>query len=236
MKLPDVNLSKWPGLLVTGQPVTKKQAQKINIRTSSLPYLSTNNKAFHKKVLAHLFDGLEDYYEVCRTDKDTEFESGYGILNLNYLTNKNIASAFVGGPHGWCDWKGNIRASSYNIGKWPSVKAVYGDWSLIAETFSYLNLKCQLLDGETCEIESRELKPLIQFDVKDGVVTVVEDPQELIIQPEPFDKYYLIKLFSNDDNRELGLTFEELVTALEVTKLVLHAKDPTLNKVSDEAV
>lgn len=36
------------------------------------------------------------------------------------------------------------------------------------EAFPYLDLRCQLLSGESCE---EEAKPVVEFIVKDGTVT-----------------------------------------------------------------
>ena len=62
MNLPKISLPKWPGLLVVGKPVTATQAKEINIRTSNLPYLSTNNRIYEKQFCQHFFN-RESLYE-----------------------------------------------------------------------------------------------------------------------------------------------------------------------------
>jgi len=110
-------------------------------------------------------DGIS-WIEASEKNRET-----YKVLDLYYLTNERIMSCWIGGPNGWCDWDGTIGCNNKNIGKWPDVEAVAAEWGLIAEAFPFLNLRCQLFDGETCE---EDAKPILLFTVANGRV-VVED-------------------------------------------------------------
>lgn len=182
--------NKWPAMIVKGDNVTVDQATEILIRTDhnapNFTYAG-NNKAFAEK-LNELFgirekrddESFSDYWEV--TDK---IRKKYKILSLRYLVNDQIVSSWIGGPHGWCDWDGTIGSQNYNIGKWPSVIEVAEEWEIIAKAFPFLNLQCQLFNGETCE---ENIAPIILFTVKNGNV-LVEDSDEHLdnIVDEPFD-------------------------------------------------
>ena len=55
-------------------------------------------------------------------------------IELEYLSNHRIVSSWIGGPHGWCNWEGNIGCNNYNIGKHPSCKEVYNEWIKMSAT------------------------------------------------------------------------------------------------------
>jgi hypothetical protein len=175
-----VGLPKWPGLVVQGKRVTEKQAAEILIRTSGLDFWSNDQEL--EAELRGIF-GLAsemDMYEI--EDKDDRLRAmrkhwddvdalreRYGILSLKYLRNSQIVSTFIGGPHGWLNWSGDVFTNTYNIGKWPEVETVAEEWAAIAEAFPYLDLTCQLQSGETSEGGT---VPVVEYVVKDGHVIV----------------------------------------------------------------
>lgn len=166
-------LPKWPGLLVVGEKVTAEQASVILVRTN-LRYLFSNDKVWLREVRQIMgFD--PDEYAKDSWRRDQNAAAALGMLDLEYLANSRIASSWIGGPHGWCDWDGTIGAASYNIGKWPSVEAVRNEWTLIAAAFSFLSLRCQILDTEIGEGGS----PVVEFTVSGGEVSVSE-PGDLV--------------------------------------------------------
>jgi hypothetical protein len=140
--------SKWPLLLVAGDPVTEEQADEILLRTTG--YIGGNDKEWLRDVawvlgidtatsppgLIWSFPGVDAWYESI---------SG---LELHYLENSRIISSYIGGPHGWCDWDGRIGASDYNIGKWPTTRAIEEDLTVIAAAFPYLTMRVQLVEEE----------------------------------------------------------------------------------------
>jgi hypothetical protein len=112
-------------------------------------------------------------------DKSSQVKKQLGILDLEYLQNYQIASSYLSGPHGWCSWTGVICCDGYGIGKWPTVEEVLVEWKLIANTWPFLNLKCQLLSNENNDSSS---KPLIQYIVKNGEVSL-SLPKDLLFLP-----------------------------------------------------
>ena len=157
------NLPKWPALLVVGEPVTKKQAAEIIIRTQHF-FFNTNDRVFQDQLQEAV--GLDGDYDF---DKIGKRYTEYKCLNIEFLVNSRIVSCYIGGPHGWCNWDGAIGCSSYNIGKWPTIEDVLAEWKTIAAAFPFLKLKSQLFSGEHDE---EELKPVIQFNIADGQATI----------------------------------------------------------------
>lgn len=187
---------KWPNLLVVGEPVTREQAAAILIRTRPT-YLFTNVRdaeANYNKILDRLAPEP---------------------LDLEYLDNTRIASSWIDGVKGWCDWNGHIGCSNYNIGKWPSVEEVTDDLRKIAEAFPFLRMIVQVLDRESCEEGGT---PTAEWRIRDGQVTLVapmlilvRDPHTSYVSPELAEFRQQFK----DDWRsiELGVTYKELAEA-----------------------
>lgn len=139
------DLTKWPLLLVTGEPVTEVQANEILIRTDDW-MLMTNDKSWATTVAE--IAGAKLGPHGFGIENDRKFRQGLGVLDLHYLSNSRIASSWIGGPKGWCDWDGTIGTSNYNLGKWPTVEDVEEDWITIAEAFPFLDLSAQLIPDE----------------------------------------------------------------------------------------
>jgi hypothetical protein len=208
-------LPKWPALLVSGKRVTREQAAVIIVRTDSL-WFSCNDRDLEAKLRATIgfrsekANG-EDWRAV--TDHDNAVKATYGNLGLRYLNNSRIVSSYVFGPHGWCDWSGNIFCNSYNIGKWPRVKEVLEDWKKIAEAFPFLDLRSQLMSAESCEDNG---VPVVEFVVKDGKVELVEPQGQLLPVVSP--DFNPAMLMGPVALRESGCTIPQFVRALELTK------------------
>lgn len=221
----EIALPKWPGLLVVGDKVTREQAMEILIRTDDLEF-SCNDSAFVRQLSKivygidtgnywHIFDAMQSQLGISWADvwdKINEARSVYNsIKNLHYLRNKRIVSAWVGGPHGWCDWEGNIYTAQYNIGKWPSVEEVYNEWCDIASTFPFLKLTAQLLSQEIGDSEGGV--PLVQFNVDTGMVTMSQPENQ--ITPATMPDY--MSRFRNLDS-ERGCTIEQFYEASTFVK------------------
>lgn len=163
-----VDLPKWSALTVVGASVTREQAAEIIVRTNDW-FLGTNDRAWEADVMGALGVPLtrENGYTQVSWGKVVAATERLGGLSLEYLRNSRVMSAWVGGPHGWCDWDGTIGSSNYNVGKWPSVKAVRAEWARIAEAFPFLDLRAQLWSGETSE---EGIVPLVEFVVRRGKV------------------------------------------------------------------
>ncbi len=215
----DIGLPKWPAFVVTGKSVTKNQAKEILIRTGNITQLISNDREFIAKCRTEITGLNHKPYEYTLELFDNDFDSygehihcintTYGTLNIDYLINKRIATCFIGGPHGWCDWNGNISTNNYNIGKWPSVECIYDEWKLIASTFPFLELTCQLFDGETVE---KNACPIIQFNISNGSVNM-SIPNEA-----------LSALVDADiAGSEIGCTLDMLKDALKYTEAKVKA-------------
>lgn len=93
-------------MVVTGEPVTVEQAEEILVRTDDL-YFSTNaqdvRKDFYKILGVPTNQYGDPFYTILQ-----EVRQKLRVLPLAYLENRRILSAYVGGPHGWCDWSGDI--------------------------------------------------------------------------------------------------------------------------------
>lgn len=227
----NLDLPKWPALLVVGKPVTREQAMEIILRTDDL-YFSSNDHPFNKLLSEYFYDievtdgyyGSEgkaiakklnveenDYKTIWdyKEQKSSEIKS----LDLHYLSNSRIVSSWIGGAHGWCHWDGNIGTSNYNIGKWPSVGEVYNDWVQIAEAFPFLELTSQLQNSEAGD--DTIAVPVVEFRIKDGKVEMV-NPTELITESK-FDEALVIRKLS-DRYGERGCTIEMFREAVDYVK------------------
>jgi len=204
----NIGLPKWPAHVVVGQDVTPEQAAEILIRTDGW-WLATNDKAWERKVAE--LAGIE-MGEYSLDWKSTEaFKQRHGVLDLEYLTNSQIASSFIGGPTGWCSWEGHIGSNGTNIGKWPDVETVYNEWTRIAEAFPFLNLRSQLFSGEACQAGERGVGPVIEFVIEGGTVRMSEPVCPLEAEPRDI-KADVLGL--RTPGRERGVSPEKLAWAL----------------------
>lgn len=163
-------LGKWPAMVVVGKTVSKERAAEILLRTQTYP-ISTNEKDFEKAINKIVFGiekrwpEFEPHSEECRQNL-----SKLQPIVLEYVHNSQVASCWIGGPHGWCNWDGTIGCSNYNIGKWPSTKVIREEWKKIAKAFPFLELTCQLYGDETHKVEENNLFPVVEYVVKNGKV------------------------------------------------------------------
>lgn len=239
----NVNLPKWPTLIVTGDKVTETQAAEIIIKTSrAVPefHYASNDDRMNQRA-ADLFGVPADdgpQFPNDEKDRDGPLHRAYyaythereaalddlnkrlRLIQLTYLHNSRIASCYVGGSHGWCDWDGTIRTSSYNIGKWPSVEEVLEDWQAITTAFPFLNLQCQLCNHEAGYPEEGQINgPVVHFHIHDGVVDAKtqspgEDPY-LVAPRGDLDLAHIAGLI-NGTSSEWGVSIEELRRKLKL--------------------
>lgn len=141
------DLTKRARLLVTGTPVLPEQADEILIRTANLYLLDGNDKAWTHTVYAEFGLACAPYGNATIASIRAVTDE-LGVLPLTTLYTSRIASTWVGGPHGWCDWDGTIGSADYNLGKWPDRDTVISEWETIAAAFPYLDLTAQLLANE----------------------------------------------------------------------------------------
>ena len=232
--LETIDLIKWPAMVVKGKSVTKEQAAEIIVRTDGC-HFSSNDHDFCRQLNELYFDlkiNENDSYfdkfnnavakklnrkpkelkwnEIC--DYKSQYYEKYKRLDLVELQNGRITSSFIGGAYGWIDWEGNIGCNNYNIGKWPNVEDVFMDWSLIAETFPYLDLTCQLMNHEAGFSDSvQNPKAVIEFKIKDGNCSFSIPTESYKTEQIEID----YKGFFGSD-RERGCTIEQFQMALNL--------------------
>lgn len=225
IKYPD--LPKWPQMVIRGEPVTLDQAAEILVRTSSF-YFHSNDPQFEDELYSILdnamgfnFD-INDYQGTTftkerelifdRLERLKEDNRLNQILDLYYLENERFVNSWVGGPKGWVNWDGEVGCCNYNIGKWPSALQVEQEWSYIAKAFPYLDLRCQLMSGETCE----DNVPLIEYVIKEGEVKAAI-PKEKIVSNVPYvDSADSLLGNTNNPNRERGCTLKQFQEAIDL--------------------
>jgi len=143
-----IELEKWTRMVVIGETITTDQAAEIILRTSGLMFI-TNDKDWERQLYEKVGLGgnEENMWKQVKYAKDL-----LGVLDLEYLVNRQIASSSICGPNGWCHWNGSIYAD-YNIGKWPTVSEVLREWKLISSEWPFLQLRCQLFNEEDVQVE-----------------------------------------------------------------------------------
>lgn len=195
-----VDYVKWPRLLVVGDDVTREQANEIIIRTTPLGYIFTNDKKWESIVrsafgipgdLTHDDYALPVEERIAKAraiwNRTDERIAQLGILSLHNMANHQIASAYVGGPHGWCDWDGGIGTASYNVGKWPTAGEMHTDLVDIATAFPFLRMQVQLLNDRYDETVESEYGPgsYVLEDTAPVTWTVDRGTVEYVIEPRP---------------------------------------------------
>lgn len=212
--------TKWPRLLVVGESVTEAQANEILIRTNGWRLMFSNDKVWLRTVVETAAEfgyppepergNNHDAYCAKLPEHWRLMEAWHeriGVVELEYLHNDRVMSAFIGGPHGWCDWTGRIGSTSYNIGKWPNDDDVTSEWQRIAEAFPYLDLTAQCIDEEGADGIAA------QWRVVDGTVTYEPAPTDLLTMPTEFtDSQILTRILVPGD--EQGVPVDRLRQAI----------------------
>lgn len=214
--------TKWPRLLVTGQPVTETQADEILIRTNQWRLLFGNDhdwvaaveqvaSEFGRPTEPQRGPDHDAYLAELRNHRPVmeAWLERAGILQLSYLGNDRVMSSWIGGPHGWCDWDGRIGCSTFNIGKWPSDDQVTGDWEAVAEAFPYLDLTAQCVD------EEGEGQVAAQWRVVGGTVEYDPQPTEQIRSADELDEEQVVgHVLGIGFGSERGVSVDRLRQAL----------------------
>lgn len=183
-----INLPKWAGILILGEPVTPEQAKQIIHATTpslydDMRYAGNSfefQKAYDRKSFSILMDmGYSQHMEGSAELSDTQakirkFVCGLDdqlspVLPLEFLKGNLGNSCYFGGPTGWCNPSGEISLLGINIGKYPSVREIFTEWSLIAKKFDFLDLTCVILDNEWCD---ETASGRVGFRVKSGEVSM----------------------------------------------------------------
>jgi hypothetical protein len=245
-ELGKINLIKWPGCDVDGDPVTPEQADEILVRTCGGLFY-TNDREFEKQVNAILYQAIpkpdwgDNWWVASSFDfgssavrplqygRMARYRDEIGILPLVDLKTARVCSSYIGGPNGWCDWNGKIGQRNKNIGKWPSTLSVLDDWTTIAEAFPFLRLTCRLLDHEAGHSDGTG-RVAVVYDVADG--------KAVARMPTDKDHSLILRMTSEDDfaatmianlqmpNREQGVSLDRFSHACQsVAKKMTATKE-----------
>jgi hypothetical protein len=216
-------LPKWPGIIVEGKNVDAKLAAEILIRTDGyLPDFSyCGNDRQHARELNALF-GIEPPDAVTSNTHENYWKARdflaktLGKIDLSYFDNHQIVSSWIGGPHGWISWNGQVGCNTYNVGKHPSCDELIEDWKKIAKAFPTLDLTCWVHDKE---IGEEGAKPALRIRVKGGkakaFVQQEGDPMPGL-SPSSDTVHTFIANFTTNLRREQGITTAELKTKLNL--------------------
>lgn len=186
MSLLDVELPKWPMMLLIGDAVSEQDALEVIRRTDAFfvsDYSGNNHQRIDKikrtvgmpllpRVITESMRSSiwEEYYAAL-----DEWKKYWGALDLCYLQNEWVSTAYVNGPHGWMHPDGEVFYCD-NVGKWPSPLELIVEWKTIAKAFPFLNLACVLMNLESTE---ENPKPLLGIKVHDGTAELVEPSDDL---------------------------------------------------------
>lgn len=217
-----IELPKWPGLLVHGPDIHPDQAAEIILRTESHYYFSGNDKAWIRALyrLAGVgADCAEGYSEESYETKRKLFEE-LGILDLQYIYNQNIISAWINGPHGWVDWAGRVGCRCYNIGKWPNAGEVLEDWKKIAAEWPFLELTSQLLSMEILEDGPQQV--LAEYQIHHGQAKAVHPGP--ILKPTHLGRLRAQEFTVLSPGGERGCTIDQFTHALKLARATMERK------------
>jgi hypothetical protein len=213
-------MTKWPRLVVVPEKghetVTREQASEILLRTDG-SYFAVNDREW-PKLCADLL-GIPSEWKPYPDGGGwwhipwqgvMAWQESIGALELHYVANSRIMSAWIGGPHGWCDWDGRIGCGTWNIGKWPTAEEVTEDWQKIAAAFPYLDLRAQ------CIADEGDGDVAAQWRVTGGKAALVEPIGRLAPPEDLGEADMLLRLFGRDGER--GVSLERLTEAMEHVK------------------
>lgn len=195
----DVELPKWPLLMVRGRNIRPEQADLVIIRTSWIGGgVHCNERKWTKKV-CRAFGVTADPYSSESWGQWERVAEELGVLDVQYIHNDRIATYSASGPRGWVSWGGQVFCRGMTLlSKWPTVEDVTDDWRKIAHAFPFLDLTAQLVAEELDESFERveSYRPLVAWRVANGAAEVSSDPGEPLFSPtgdtrtEELDRLY----------------------------------------------
>ena len=218
-------VNKWPQMVVTGKRLSARRAKDIIFRTdtsltSFSEYSWGNNHEWQSWAMKTLgFDLLKDKDGKTEWDVVNEVREKLGIVRTDYVHNTWAASAFIGGPHGWCHPDGKILFTD-NIGKWPNLSKVIEDWEKLQDAFPYIDVAGTLMDKESSEDDRQ---PIISFLVKKGKIEFTTDHDGIHPEFEKEDPMETLIANWGSPNREQGLPDSWIVELGKKTKPLIEA-------------
>lgn len=207
----EINLPKWPQILIRGKDVSVEQALEIIRRTDiffDFPDYCGNDRLFNKYLmnLLNIPEALE--YRPFWRQK-------WGCIETeNFICNSWIVSSSLQGPNGWCSPEGKIEYA-YNVAsKWPTVEELFLNFEKIAEAFPFLEFGVVVMDQEYSSMLPKN--PLVSFLIKAGEVTQVPATLDVLtpyggpIEPVPTHVHFQKVVANSITDREKGLAKEVL--------------------------
>lgn len=168
--------SKWPLILITGQPLTHEQTIDVIMRTDdNITKLSNaswgNNRSFFEQRLSRFsqfFDSPDMAYFMIKL-----LRKRLGVIELEYLKNLLISSIDIEGASAWIYETGEIYYHN-PIGKYPTREELLADCKQIATAFPYIKMAVTVFDKESKPIcpEDFDKESLMTFVIADGDVKV----------------------------------------------------------------
>lgn len=215
----DVELPKWPRLLVRGKNIRPEQADMVILRTSNFHGGMTCNERKVNSMLRRVFGVTTRPYDSGWYDEWERVSASLDALDAHYVYNDQIASYSADGPHGWVSWGGQVYSRGMVLcGKWPTVGEVTDDWRRIAHAFPFLELTAQLVaeDWDDAFERLEQYRPLVAWTVSNGSVELKDDPGESLFSPpqETRDKQ-LDRLYEKGLPKEQGVSEKRLRAAVE---------------------
>ena len=247
---------KWPQMLTTGEQVTEEQAFEIIRRTDT--FITDPNGGFgnNEQLVSRMRQmlGLQSYIDLeaewhrrnvhknLQGNGSSYWTSGWdlrevisgslGNIPTSYIHNTWASSSYIGGPGGWCHPDGVINFSM-QVGKWPTLDEVVGDWARMLDAFPFIKVNVSMYDDEekygTNSVKGVP-KATSNLIVGDGEIKFVDSDSSLHNSNHSNVESDIDKFHKNINNpyRELGLTFEWLERAGELQR-------PTVEKIVDIA-
>jgi hypothetical protein len=173
-----VGLPKWPAVRIWGQPVSQDLAGEIVIRTSRMwADHGIGCDPLWKQKLCKLLnldeiDWGSSTGAIRRAMKSwQDIQVDTGILDLDLFCNVWLNHSPMFASRGWCSPQGAVRFDR-NVGKWPTLEQIAGEWSKISQAWPSLNLEICVMNGELCE---QNISSVAVLNVENGQVQV-HDP------------------------------------------------------------
>jgi hypothetical protein len=214
----DVTLPKWCEMRVSGNKISREQAENIIIRTDyTIGYfgMGGNSEKFSRQLanalgLPRFSWALPDREAAAAQRCWRDFTRKIGYFNTSLVKNDWISSCFVFGASGWCHPNGDIFYSQ-NIGKWPSATELLDDWSRIAAEWPFLDLGVAVMDVDDAHADNSATQ-LVSIKVKDGEAHWC-DPVQNPFKLRPHDRhrpvgeeYYEARLAAMSSRQEHAFT------------------------------
>ena len=153
----DIELPKWPAIIIRGPSVPKEVAARICVQTSHIPY-ATRDDDDEKHIVdtIRVAFGMTAEYDIKDTDR---LAKDFGVMTdaLAYFSTNCYDNRHSLSESSWITWDGRISFDS-NVGKWPTSDDLFQEWVMIATRFPELKLTADVYPCESCQINETRAK------------------------------------------------------------------------------